>query len=371
MTFTAREDLRDYEWDNQRKDWKRPKVDPKVLKELSLRSTVHGLARMSFFLFLLAGSAVAGELLRRVDPWLFIPAIFVYWFFYGFWAAPAHELQHKTMFGPAWDGFSEVLFRFVFFLLWTSPTYARISHKLHHRYTMVRGHDPETDWPDPITTTWLRRFVLYTLSRVLVVGAIFELFKAVRMNVQRLAGRLSPSVDFSVEKPVGIQDHCTAKDITLIRVESGLILLGHSAIVAAAVVLRLWELLLFVTIAWQVGQAMESLWHATKHIARPYNVNDHRLNTRSIKVSWFIKLIFWGLDDHVEHHLYPIVPASNLPRLHRLLQADLPEAHNFFGCWAEMFETTHQKENDPQREFVSLGSPQAVPPRAIAKPEQA
>jgi hypothetical protein len=50
------------------------------------------------------------------------------------------------------------------------------------------------------------------------------------------------------------------------------------------------------------------------------------------------------------------VPASNLPKLHRLLEKDLPEAHNFFGCWAEMFETTRQKDQDPKREFVSVES---------------
>jgi fatty acid desaturase len=211
---------------------------------------------------------------------------------------------------------------------------------------MVRGIDPETDWPEVITSKWLRRYVLYLVSRVLVIGAVFELYKAIRMETERFAGK----------KDRMMRDHCTEKDIALIRIESGAILFGHAAIAAAAIVFRVWELLVFVTIAWQVGQAMESLWHATKHIARPYNVNDHRLNTRSIRVSWFIKLIFWGLDDHVEHHLYPVVPARNLPQLHRLLEKDLPEAHNFFGCWAEMFETTGQKDRDPKREFVSIQS---------------
>ncbi len=30
-------------------------------------------------------------------------------------------------------------------LLWNSPRYARSSHMLHHRCTMVRGMDPECD----------------------------------------------------------------------------------------------------------------------------------------------------------------------------------------------------------------------------------
>jgi len=84
-------------------------------------------------------------------------------------------------------------------------------------------------------------------------------------------------------------------------------------------------------------------------------VNDHRLNTRSIHVSRFIKTFFWGLDDHVDHHLYPVVPSRNLPKLHRILEKDLPAADNIFGCWVEMFEISREKDQDPKREFVSVG----------------
>jgi fatty acid desaturase len=119
-------------------------------------------------------------------------------------------------------------------------------------------------------------------------------------------------------------------------------------------VFRVWELLLLVTLAWHIGSPMEILWHATKHIGRPYNVNDHRLNTRSVRVSGFIKLIFWGLDDHVDHHLYPVVPSRNLPKLHKLLEKELPDPDNVFGCWAEMFEIAKEKDLDPKREFLSV-----------------
>jgi fatty acid desaturase len=151
-----------------------------------------------------------------------------------------------------------------------------------------------------------------------------------------------------------MREHCTAQDIRAIRIESLAILLAHAAVAAAAVLFRAWELLAFLTLAWHIGSPMEILWHATKHIGRPYNVNDHRLNTRSVRVSRFIKLIFWGLDDHVDHHLFPVVPSRNLPKLHKLLEKQLPNPDDLFGCWAEMFEIARQKDRDPQREFVSV-----------------
>jgi fatty acid desaturase len=344
--FAQRGELAEYEWDNQRKDWKRPKIDREILKELSERSTFNGLMRIAWFVFLLAASACAAVLVSRINLLLAIPVLYVYYFFYGFWVAIAHELQHTTVFAESADWLSESLFFLVQTLLWNSPTYARISHRLHHRYTMVRGVDPETDWPEVITTRWLRKFLANLALRILVVGAVVELFRSVKLQIERIAGR----------KDRMMRDHCSENDIAAIRLESLGILLIHCAVAAAAIVFGAWPLLAFVTLAWQIGSPMEVLWHATKHIGRPYNVNDHRLNTRSVRVSWFIKLIFWGLDDHVDHHLYPIVPSRNLPRLHRILEKDLPDPDNVFGCWAEMFEISREKDRDPKREFVSIHS---------------
>jgi fatty acid desaturase len=342
--FATRDELAGCEWDNQRKDWKRPKIDREVLKKLSKRSTINGLARIAYFVFLLIASAVAAVYVSRINPWLAIPVLYVYYFFYGFWVAIGHELQHGTTFAQSAAWLNEAFLYFVQTIMWNSPTYARISHKLHHRYTMVRGVDPETDWPEVITTKWLRGFLINLVLRILVVGAMVELYRSVRTQIERAAGK----------KDRMMRDHCSEKDIRAIRIESLLILIIHVAVAAAAIAFQVWELLAFVTLAWHIGSPMEILWHATKHIGRPYNVNDHRLNTRSVRVSGFIKLIFWGLDDHVDHHLYPVVPSKNLPKLHRLLEKDLPDPNNIFGCWAEMFEISQEKDRDPRQEFVSV-----------------
>jgi fatty acid desaturase len=342
--FATRDQLSEYEWDSQRKDWKRPFVDREVLKELSQRSTANGVARVVLFLFLLAVPATAAVLVSRINPWLAIPVLYVYYFFYGFWVAIAHELQHKTVFAESADWLSEILFFLVQCLIWNSPTYARVSHRLHHRYTMVRGVDPETDWPEVITSKWLRTFLLKLVLKILVVGAVVDLVLAVRTQLLRAAGR----------KDRMMREHCTEQEIAAIRRESLAILLIHVAVAAAATVFHVWPLLALVTIAWQIGAPIEIFWHATKHIARPYNVKDHRLNTRSIHVSWFIRLFFWGLDDHVDHHLYPVVPSRNLPRLHRILEKNLPVPDTLFGCWVEMFDTAREKDQDPKREFVSI-----------------
>ena len=354
-TFAAREALGEYEWDNQRKDWRRPFVDRAVLKELSERNTLNGLVRILYFMALLTAAAVATVLVARTSRWFAIPVLYGYYFLYGFWVAIAHELQHRTVFGRRAGWLNELFFYPIQTLMWNSPTYARVSHKLHHRYTMVRGYDPETDWPEVITTGWLRRHLARLIANMLVVGAIVDLAKDIRTQVVRAAGR----------QDWMIRDHCTPAERRAIRWESAGILAVHVAVAVGAIVFAVWELLAFITIAWQIGSAFERLWHDTKHIGRPRNVKDHRLNTRSVRVGWFIRSFFWGLDDHVDHHLYPAVPSRNLRKLHRILEPHLPEPERIFGCWAEMFEIAGEKDHDPTREYVSIA---AVAPGGDARP---
>jgi fatty acid desaturase len=45
------------------------------------------------------------------------------------------------------------------------------------------------------------------------------------------------------------------------------------------------------------------------------NVVDYRLNTRTV---------FWNMNYHTEHHMYPVVLFDAMPRLHELVKNDLP-----------------------------------------------
>jgi fatty acid desaturase len=344
--FVARSDLAAFEWGSDPREWKRPPLDREALKELSARSTANGLARLAWFLLLLAVPAAAAVVLfRLVNPWLALAPLYAYWFFYGFWVCIGHELQHRIVFGPGADWFSEVVFFLVQLLMWNSPTYARVSHRLHHRFTMVRGMDPETDWPELITTRWLRGYLVRIILRILVVGALGELALSVVLQVKRIAG----------VKDRMMREQCTPADLAAIRLESLGILLVHAGAAAIAIVFRRWELLALFTAAWQLGTGFETLWHFTEHVGRPYNVNDHRLNTRSIRVGRFIGSIYWGLDHHVDHHLWPVVPSRNLPRLHALLEGHLPVPGTIRECWAEMWMIGGEKDRDRSREYVPAG----------------
>jgi fatty acid desaturase len=207
---------------------------------------------------------------------------------------------------------------------------------------MVRETDPETDWPEIITTPWLKGYLRGIILNILVIGAPRSLFDAVKIQVERAAGK----------KDRMMRDHCSEADCRRIRIESAAILLLHLAVVAGAIVFRSWWPILFVTLAWQIGSAFETLWHSTEHIGRLYNVNDQRLATRSVRVNPVIRLLYGGLDDHVDHHVYPWVPSRNLPKLHRVMREKLAEPRGMIGCWKEMFAIAREKDLRPQNEYV-------------------
>ncbi|NQU38359.1 MAG: fatty acid desaturase [Lentisphaerae bacterium] len=344
LDFTPRAELADYEWNNQTGRWRRPELDRETIKELSQRSTLNGLLRIGLLVLFLAASAAATIAVSRINVWLAIPLLYVYYFFYGFWVPIGHELQHKVVFARSADWFSESLYFFVQTILWNSPRYARISHRLHHRYTMVRGVDPETDWPEVFTSKWVRQFLFSFIRGILVVGSIQELGKAVMMQIRRILG----------QRDRMMRDHCSEKDIRTIRIESAAILLIHLAVVAAALYFRRWEPIALVTIAWQMGWSIEGLWHQTEHVGRLYNVDEQRLCTRSIAVNPLVRMLYWGLDDHVDHHMFPSIPSRNLPKLHKILKRDLAEPRGMIDCWREMFAIAREKDQHPDSEYVPI-----------------
>jgi fatty acid desaturase len=344
LKFTPRSELSNFEWDFQRMNWDRLDLDRKILKELSKRSTCNGLCRIGLYISFLVASAASAIYISRHNFWLAIPMIYIYYFFFGFSAAIGHEMQHKTVFSKNYNWLNNIMLFLIQTLNWNSPRYARISHRLHHRYTMVRGIDPETPWPDVITSKWLKKFFWGLVLKILVVGAVADWFIHVKIQIQRVLGI----------KDKMMRDHCSDKDVLVIRLESLAILLIHASIISLSIISRRWEPIIFITIAFQIGAPMENFWHHTEHIARLYNVKDQRLCTRSVRVNPLVKLIYWGLDDHIDHHLFPAVPSRNLPKLHQTLKKDLPEPQSMIQCWLEMFAVAREKDCHPDHEYVPL-----------------
>jgi fatty acid desaturase len=67
------------------------------------------------------------------------------------------------------------------------------------------------------------------------------------------------------------------------------------------------------------------------------NVTDHRLNSRTVLMNPISRFIYWNMNYHVEHHMFPMVPYHALPKLHEIIRHDLPApTPSIFAGYREM-----------------------------------
>ena len=101
----------------------------------------------------------------------------------------------------------------------------------------------------------------------------------------------------------------------------------------------------------------------TQHAGLAENVLDHRLNCRTVYMHAIHRYLYWNMNYHVEHHMFPLVPYHALPKLHELIKADCPPAYpNILAAYREIIPTVRRQAVDPSY-FVRRPLP---PPAARA-----
>ena len=87
------------------------------------------------------------------------------------------------------------------------------------------------------------------------------------------------------------------------------------------------------------------------------DVLDHRHNTRTVYMNPIFRFLYWNMNYHVEHHMFPMVPYHALPALHEEMKADTaPVYRNMMEAYREIIPALWKQSSDPDF-FV----PRAVP----------
>jgi fatty acid desaturase len=99
---------------------------------------------------------------------------------------------------------------------------------------------------------------------------------------------------------------------------------------------------------------MYGAWHhivtgLTQHSGLAEDVTDHRLNSRTVYMNPFSRFVYWNMNYHVEHHMFPMVPFHALPALHAELKDDLPApAPSIYAAFAEFVPVLLRQRKDTQ-----------------------
>ncbi len=122
------------------------------LDGLSARSDLLGLIYLFGHASAIAGS---GWLLWLATPgWWAIPALLLHGVVISYLFSPVHECSHYTAFRTRW--LNEAVFWLVCTVYIVAPNWFRYFHLSHHRYTMIRGKDPEIIMLFGSISSWLR-----------------------------------------------------------------------------------------------------------------------------------------------------------------------------------------------------------------------
>jgi Na+-transporting NADH:ubiquinone oxidoreductase subunit F len=104
-----------------------------------------------------------------------------------------------------------------------------------------------------------------------------------------------------------------------------------------------------------------------QHAALAVDVLDHRLNTRTIYMNPVLRFLYWNMNYHLEHHMYPLVPYHQLPKLHELVKADCPAPFSgLIEAWREIIPALFRQLRDTSH-FARRPLP-APQPGAAAQP---
>ncbi|MDD5199422.1 MAG: fatty acid desaturase [Terrimicrobiaceae bacterium] len=332
-------------------NWYRTKIDRQVMSELMKSSDFRGLCQVvpQFALYLTTGALSYLAFLNiHAANWqwsvpLLLLALFAHGTVGSFMGAvgPIHELSHKTPFRTkSWNDFFLKLFSFV---SWTDYVSYRPSHVKHHQVTVHEDHDGEVVLPQ--TFDWDS----FKLLLPLVTFDPAAIFRTIRTWVRCARGDMRDKGEW-INKVVPESNTALRREH---RDWARTVVLGHLSLATLFVATGNWFLVIIFTFGCFLAPWLAVLCALPQHIGLSPNVSDFRLCCRTYTCSWLPAFLYWNLQYHVEHHMFPAVPFYNLPRLRKAIEHDLPPApHGLWATWSEILPILKKQREDPHYTFV-------------------
>ncbi|RBW62110.1 fatty acid desaturase family protein [Ruegeria sp. A3M17] len=339
-------------------EWYHSDVPRKKLKSLMKRRDAPAIHDTVIWIALHFVFAAGG--LYFWGSWLCVP----FWFAYGVVYGSAcdsrwHECGHGTAFRTRW--MNDIVYHIASFQIMRNPVNWRWSHARHHTDTLIVGRDPEIAWMHPIS------LVLKALAFV----GIVDTWTSLKTLMRNAMGNLSQ------EERDYIPESQWPKAVFWARL--------HIAIYAAVLVVSLvmlvsgagWKSLIPILLIG--GPRVYGCWHFVmtgllQHGGLAENVLDHRLNSRTLYMNPISRWVYWNMNYHIEHHMFPMVPYYSLPALHDLIKDDLPPPNtSIWDGYREMMGSVMKQRVDPNHAIRRSLPPTARPYREhlhLAVPER-
>ena len=237
-----------------------------------------------------------------------------------------HETGHGTAFKTDW--MNNALYEIASFMVMRESVVWRWSHNRHHSDTIIVGRDPEIAVPRPPS-----------IGRM--IASFFNLTvypKYFSHLVLHCIGRMS------AEERTFIPESEFLKAYRNARIHAAI----YAAVIGLSITSRSILPFMLVGLTNLFGTWLMVVYGYTQHAGLAENVLDHRLNCRTVYMNPVHRFLYWNMNYHVEHHMFPLVPFHALPRLHEAVKDDCPAPYpSLFAAWREIVPAVLRQVKDP------------------------
>ncbi len=213
-----------------------------------------------------------------------------------------HECGHGTAFRTGW--MNDAVYQVASFCMVRNPVEWRWSHARHHTDTIIVGRDPEI--------VAMRPPALWRIASNFL--GLHDALHGWATMLRNAAGRIDP------EAATFIPESEQPKVIRVARIWVAI----YAATIGLALAMQSILPLMVIGLPRLYGAWHHVMTGVLQHAGLAENVIDHRLNSRTVHMNPVSRFIYWNMNYHVEHHMFPMVPYHRLPELHARIRHDLP-----------------------------------------------
>ena len=293
------------------KNWYKPNIDKKTLKELSKRSDLKGTIDIILFIIALILSGYLC-IISWGTLWS-IPALLLYGnIFYCKIISIQHETNHETYFKRR--SLNKFFYHITSLLGGFEAVRWKWSHFHHHTYTIFTHeevYDYENNSPKPTEPI---RFLLNFLP----LGPLINIQKIRHFThfeiIKHSFGIITPVVNITVPE----------KEIKKIINSSRLYVGFWLIIIASSILFKTWLPIIMLILPPFYGNTILMICGMTQHAGLADNVKDHRKSTRTVIMNPFFSFLYSNMEYHIEHHIFPKIPCHNLKAFHHVVKDQMP-----------------------------------------------
>lgn len=318
-------------------NWHRTKLSKDTLQSLNKRSDLKGAIQSLGFLGLILLTASSSFYFWWVENWWALAAcIFLHGTITAFCINAVHELVHTTVFKTKWlNHLFAGLFSFIGII---NHKMFWFSHTEHHKYTLHPPDDLE------VSGATYRSTGQYFTSFIIN----FHCYREFGENIRYAFGKF-----IGPWEPVIVPEKAEERRRQVVN-WSRFMLGGHLLITAVSLYYGLWIIPILVTFNVAYGSWLFYLCNFTQHSGLTENIDDFRLNCRTMYLNPVFRFLYWHMNWHIEHHMYAAVPCYNLKKLHYAIKHELPHTSSgLIEAWVEIAYIQYRRLADPDYRFVA------------------